>query len=480
MSNSPLLFTTSYTVEWRDYIGRRDVITWSAARFPSQYASVPLNPIDDKCVWCGYGETEKAISVGDVELNYIRKVFRELDKVLAPSFVETSPQDADITLMSLMPDNPDQDYGGGWASHESPYPEHTIRGSKLGTAAWVDANGPEFMDEWEMSVVVHEIGHALHLSHPGDPDGQQEQVSPNLNFDVDDTVMSYRESPDYGWAFPVFYRDLDIHALQDIWGAESNPEAPEWPATESFPAVINQLPYTPPEIEEQVEMIDNTSIKEEEKIIKDAKETIIVKEEVEVIDDVIKPIKDRKVEKRYFKIAKKISNKWWAKKVAKHIGRDSEMDLFIDDDRLAPGSKKFRKLGKPVALERHELKFIYRTLDTISKSCGLDFNIVDDPLAADVVLSPKKMKKWEYFADWPKRRKGAWYLGWLNNGDGVLDLQEKNLFTQVLMEGIGFDGLPERSKFTTYDTIMSWNDEAYFGFTKADKIALEQLWGSAS
>ena len=127
-------------------------------------------------------------------------------------------------------------------------------------------------------------------------------------------------------------------------------------------------------------MIDNTSTKEEEKIIKDAKEAIIVNEEAEVIDDVIKQLNERKVEKGYFKIAKKISNKWWAKKVAKHIGRDSEMDLFIDDDQLSPGSKKFRKLGKSVALERHERSFIYTTLDTISKSSGLDFNIVDDPL----------------------------------------------------------------------------------------------------
>lgn len=78
------------------------------------------------------------------------------------------------------------------------------------------------------------------------------------------------------------------------------------------------------------------------------------------------------------------------------------------------------------------------------------------------------------------RRKGAWYLGWLNNGDGVLHLQEKNLFMQALMTGLGFNNLPERSKFTTYETIMSWNDEAYFGFTKADKFALEKLWGSAS
>ena len=380
--------------------------------------------------------------------------------------------------MSLLPDDPDLDYGGGWASHESPYPNLTSRGAKLGTAVWYDAKGPEFMDGWEMSTVVHEIGHALQLSHPKDPEGQQESIAMNPNYDVDDTVMSYRESPEHGWTFPLFFRDLDIHTLQDIWGAEPNPQAPEWPATESFPAVVTQLPYTPPEVEaspevaEQVEIIDNSQMQEEKEAIKSADKIIVVKEETEVIDDVIKPIKNRKVDKGYFKLAKKISDKSWAKKVAKHIGRDSEMDLFVDDDRLAPGSKKFRKLGEPVALKEHETNFIYSTLDTISQSSGLDFNIVDDPLKADVVLSPKKMKKWAYYQDWPKRQ-DTWYLGWLNNGDGVLDLQEKNLFTQVLMTGIGFTDLPERSNYTTYDSVMSWNDKAYFGFTKADKIALE-------
>ena len=225
-------------------------------------------------------------------------------------------------------------------------------------------------------------------------------------------------------------------------------------------------------------MIDNTQIKEEKEAIKSAKEVVVVEKEVELTNDAIKPLNQRKVEKGYFKIAKKISNNWWAKKVAKHIGLDSEMDLFIDDDRLAPGSKKFRKLGKPVALKRNETNFIYSTLDTITKSSGLDFNIVDDPLDADVVISPKKMKKWEYYQDWPKNKK-TWYLAWLNNGDGVLDVQEQNLFTQVLMTAIGFSNLPERNNYTTFDTIMSWNDEAYFGFTKADKIALEKLWGSA-
>ena len=236
MANSPLRFTDATTREWEQYVGPRDVITWSAARFPSDYASVEIQSVGQEFWGAAWPETHEAMSVGDVELNYIRKVFRELDKVLAPSFVETSPQDADITLMALLPDEPDNN--GGWMSTLSPYPANTDRGAKLGIATWYDATGPEFMDGWEMGTVAHEIGHALHLSHPGGEGS-------NPNFDRNDTQMSYN-IPEWAHAAPVYFRELDIRTLQEIWGAEINPAAPEWPATESYPAVITQLPYAPP------------------------------------------------------------------------------------------------------------------------------------------------------------------------------------------------------------------------------------------
>ena len=121
MSNSPLLYTDLDYLEWQEYVGDREIITWSAARFPSQYASVEIKTVGQGFWGEANPETYKAMSVGDVELNYIRKVFRELDKLLAPSFVETSPQDADITLMSLFPDQPDDN--GGWFLESSPYPQ---------------------------------------------------------------------------------------------------------------------------------------------------------------------------------------------------------------------------------------------------------------------------------------------------------------------------------------------------------------------
>ncbi len=48
------------------------------------------------------------------------------------------------------------------------------------------------------------------------------------------------------------------------------------------------------------------------------------------------------------------------------------------------------------------------------------------------------------------------------------------------MIAIGSTDLGEKRKYTIFDLIISWNDEAYFGFTMWDKIALDSLWGLAS
>ena len=155
------------------------------------------------------------------------------------------------------------------------------------------------------------------------------------------------------------------------------------------------------------------------------------------------------------------------------------MTIFINSDDTIIRNKKLNRLGKRVSLADSELQFYAHVLNDIDQACGLEFKILDNPRKADLILSPMKMKKWEYYGIWPDKKKESMHGVWLNDGDGVLDVKEKNLFTQILMEKIGFIGLPDnkKNKYTTFDTIMSWRDKSYYGFTKADKIAMNILWG---
>ena len=60
--------------------------------------------------------------------------------------------------------------------------------------------------------LVHELGHALGLSHPNNEPY-------DLNWDTDDTIMSYNKA-ESGYA--TWFSEADINALISIWGREND------------------------------------------------------------------------------------------------------------------------------------------------------------------------------------------------------------------------------------------------------------------
>ena len=76
---------------------------------------------------------------------------------------------------------------------------------------WRDVYESDSFSLYEKEAIVHEIGHALGLQHPHD-NGY------HSSWDDDDSVMSYND----GYSDALFFTDLDIKALQDIWGVEDD------------------------------------------------------------------------------------------------------------------------------------------------------------------------------------------------------------------------------------------------------------------
>ena len=163
------------------------------------------------------------------------------------------------------------------------------------------------------------------------------------------------------------------------------------------------------------------------------------------------------------------------KQIGKRIGVIVRW-MFIHTDGGKIGNKKVRKVGRAVPASQVEVNFMVDVLNDIDKISGLDFNLVGSSSEADVVIAPMNMRKWEYWFDEPRKKKDPWTYAWLSDGEDGMTISEKNFCTQVMLGAIGLRELSDkdRKKFTSFHTIMSWNDEEYLVFT-ADNHAPKPL-----
>lgn len=141
------------------------------------------------------------------EETFIRNAFSKIDRLIDLDFREANnwnnsafdiyclgfySQWSDFTVGQV------NDQGYGWGSYWDIY--------------WKDTNGSNPLNSFDSMTIIHEIGHALGLSHPYEDPA-------NGNWNTDDTIMSYNSSPD-GW--DVWFSDLDIAALIKMWGVEND------------------------------------------------------------------------------------------------------------------------------------------------------------------------------------------------------------------------------------------------------------------
>ena len=170
-----------------------------------------------------YDGTSPAVNVGwqedivypyshsEEQAVFVRSVFSRLDPLIDLDFSEVEyNSSADISIFRAWGNSYWTELGwdesglGGGTCH------YLYDGADV---VWRDIYENDEFNVYEQSTIVHEIGHALGLDHP---DG----VGANPDWDEWDSIMSYNDRP--GWDEATWFSELDILALQALWGVEDD------------------------------------------------------------------------------------------------------------------------------------------------------------------------------------------------------------------------------------------------------------------
>lgn len=171
------------------------------------------------------------IAFSDEEIAFIESVFERLSTSIAiqPQAVTSfnAPQQLDIASVERIPGDKSTDgIVDTWVPVRSRSGELNTQESYV--TAHLELQHDAGLSNYEKSLIVHELGHALGLEHPdGRPNSRK--------YDDRDTVMSYNKG---GATYAEWYSTADIQALTEIWGAQNERDVS--PAT-SDPFLIDQL-----------------------------------------------------------------------------------------------------------------------------------------------------------------------------------------------------------------------------------------------